>query len=165
MCTKYSVADPHDILTSDHLPIFFTVNYGGEKINLSPKINALRNINWSKCSPSHLSQYRNKIDNQVTKIFTTHNPHNLSPDMINSVIRNIFREAEKHLPRSKFNKSAKPYWCSELRTRIRKPGTSGMCGYNRGGQGVAITSVILITRLQKEYSDGFNGIALINMKV
>ena len=35
--------------------------------------------------------------------------------MINSAIRNIFREAEKHLPRSKFNKSAKPYWCSELK--------------------------------------------------
>jgi len=115
MCTKYSVADPHDILTSDHLPIFFTVNYGGEKTNVSPKINALKNINWSKCTLSHLSQYRNEIDNQVTKMFTIHNPHNISPDMINSAIRNIFGEAERHLPRSKFNKSAKPYWCSELK--------------------------------------------------
>jgi len=48
---------------------------------------------------------------------------------------------------------------------MRKPGTSGLCGYNRGGQGVANTSVILIISLQKEYFGGFNGIALINMKV
>ena len=35
--------------------------------------------------------------------------------MINSAICNIFREAEKHLPSSKFNKAAKPYWCPELK--------------------------------------------------
>ena len=75
MCTKYSVADPHNMLTTDRLSIIFTVNYGDEKFNKSPKTNALRNIDWSKCTPSHLSQYRKEIDNQVTKLFTTHNPH------------------------------------------------------------------------------------------
>jgi len=48
---------------------------------------------------------------------------------------------------------------------MRKSVTSGLCGYNRGGQGVANTSVILIISLQKEYFDGFNGIPLIDMKV
>jgi len=43
-----------------------------------------------------------------------------------------------------------PTGVPNLRTRMRKPGTSGMCGYNKGGKGVANTSVILIISLQKK---------------
>ena len=115
IATKYSVADPKDILTSDHLPIFFSIQYGSEQIHSSPKLFNIKNINWSKCTNIHLAQYCQEIDNQATMLFTNHNICNLSPDMINSAICNIFREAEKHLPTSMFNKSAKPYWCPDLK--------------------------------------------------
>ena len=48
-------------------------------------------------------------------MFTIHQLDDLTPDMINSAICNIIHEAEKHLPQSKFNTYAKPYWCSELK--------------------------------------------------
>jgi len=75
----------------------------------------IKHINWSKCNNFHLSQYRAEIEKQVTKLFTIHHLGQLTPDMINSAICNIIHEAEKHLPQSKFNTYAKPYWCSELK--------------------------------------------------
>ena len=73
--TKYSVADSQNILTSDHLSIFFQINYGGEinransrpidikNVNWSKCINRanlrpmdIKNVNWSKCNNFHLSK-------------------------------------------------------------------------------------------------------------
>ena len=39
LCTKYSVANPHDIITSDHLPLYFTIDYAGERKYNAPKPN------------------------------------------------------------------------------------------------------------------------------
>jgi len=62
-----------------------------------------------------LSQFKNEIEVQVTKLFSTHKIGDMTPDMINSAICNILREAEKYLPSSKFNEAEKPYWCPELK--------------------------------------------------
>ena len=48
-------------------------------------------------------------------MLSTHDLNNLTSDIINYAMCNIFREAEKHPLRSTFNKSAKPFWCSELK--------------------------------------------------
>jgi len=113
--TKYCVADPEDIVTSDHLPIAFEMNLRGERHNIAPKSGHIKNINRSKSTYFHLSQYQAVIESMTTKMFTTHSLENLTPDMINSAIRNILREAEKQLPQAKFNVSAKPYWCTDLK--------------------------------------------------
>jgi len=79
LCTKYSVANPHDIIISDHLPLYFTIDYAGERKYNAPKPNVPKNINWSKCNTFHLSQYNNEIEVQVTKLFSTHKIGDLTP--------------------------------------------------------------------------------------
>ena len=112
--TDYSVAKPEEVLTSDHLPVLFQLSFGGERLNIGPRTKP-RNINWLKCNDSHLSLYRQEIENEVTRLFKTHNVDDLCPDMLNSALLNILQESEKHLPKTTFNTSAKPYWCPELK--------------------------------------------------
>lgn len=77
MITSYSVAQPQEVITSDHLPIHFKLNHNGEPAHHKPNPNP--HINWSKCTPIHLSNYNQELEKQESNMLKAHNLDDLSP--------------------------------------------------------------------------------------
>lgn len=68
---------------------------------------------WHKCNETDLIRYHNAITENLSGILENDNEH-YDPDLLNSLIVDAVHSAETLLPRSKFNKGAKPYWCKQV---------------------------------------------------
>ena len=110
---SFTIFPEADILTSDHLPLLFQKDQ--DLVN-TPSIMAKSKIAWNKCTDLHLLTYRNGISEKIADCYTYHNSCAISPDEINDSLIQILHDAANKLPKSKFNKRAKPYWSNEVKT-------------------------------------------------
>lgn len=100
-----------EILTSDHLPLI--VSFETERVinfNLPSRVCTA----WHKCNENDLIRYQNAITENLSSILENDNEY-YDPDLLNSLIVDAVHRAETLLPRSKFNKRAKPYWCKQVK--------------------------------------------------
>ena len=82
----------------------------------TPSIIAKSKIAWNKCTYLHLLTYKYDISEKLADNYAHHNSNALCPDEINNRLIYILHEAANKLPKSKFNKRAKPYWTTEVKT-------------------------------------------------
>ena len=109
--TSFSILDEREIMTSDHLPLLFSV----KKNSFTPSIISPRKtIDWQKCNDHHISAYKSEIDRGATKILCEENNIEFTPDFVNKEIVNIILNASATLPKSNFNKNAKPHWSAKV---------------------------------------------------
>ena len=112
---SFTIVDEKDIVSSDHRPMLFSIT---SKLVTSSYIQPPSRIAWNRCSPIDTSHYNMQVDRQVQESIcyqvTTETPV-LRPNYIHELLTDIIHASAAKLPRSKFNKRAKPYWSAEVK--------------------------------------------------
>jgi len=106
----FNVMKEDDILTSDHVPIL-------AKLKSSTALPATQtrvpSTAWNKCTDDDMTKYQDRLSQCLTCL----QEENIQddPNLLNTYVVEAMRAAEQQLPRSRFNKNAKPYWCESLK--------------------------------------------------
>lgn len=108
---SFLIVNECEILTSDHLPLI--MSFETEHI-INIKLSSRVCTAWHKCNENDLIRYQNAITENLSGILENNNEY-YDPDLLNSLIVDAVHRAETLLPRSKFNKRAKPYWCKQVK--------------------------------------------------
>ena len=103
--------------TSDHLPVEMTL-----KTNLLPRRleveGANERLKWDKSKPEVLMAYQDTLNRYLRRIMVNfENERDRTPQMIDDTFDEIVKAihcAARVVPKSKFVKHLKPYWCNEL---------------------------------------------------
>ena len=107
-----SVINNDICVVSDHLPIHTIMKF--ELIQYSSDGHPL--VAWNKCNNEQLMLYRSTLEHELQNISL---PEPCRPADVNKyyedIVNAIHKAANLALPRSKFNKHAKPYWTREVR--------------------------------------------------
>jgi len=113
---SFTIVDAKDIVSSDHRPMLFSIT---SKLVTSSDIQPPSPIDSNRCSPIDTSYYNMQVDRQVQESIwsqDTTETSELRPNYIHELLTDIIHESAAKLPRSKFNKRAKPYWLAEVKT-------------------------------------------------
>ena len=107
----------HPLNTSDHRPVVVSINIEGIQKNFI-ECNGSKRVRWDKMSWADLqNKYTNSVTRHLDSLYDNSIGAPFGPDEIDMSIDNIsqiLKEGEKAVPRSKYRKNVKPYWCQKL---------------------------------------------------
>ena len=112
---SFTIVDEKDIVSSDHRPMLYSIT---SKLITSSDIQPPSRIAWKRCSPIDTSYYNIQVDRQVQESICYQvrtETAVLRPNYIHELLTDIIHASAAKLPRSKFNKRAKPYWSAEVK--------------------------------------------------
>ena len=120
------VIEEQSLNTSDHLPVFVKIYF--EHIpTLCTTVKSAATIKWAKLGNEIITEkYTTPLNNDVDSLIIESVGVNPRPEHIDSIINTLTLLIHKNadnLPKTKFRKHLKPYWCSEMnmlkRNKIR----------------------------------------------
>ena len=107
-CTKFSTVDNSAITTSDHLPVFVTVELPQtNRLSNSHVRNDYDRVAWNKGRDSELKEYNELMVHKLKPVFLK--SYSTVNEISNFIVRQIMEASREVLPKSKFNIHAKPY--------------------------------------------------------
>ena len=107
----------HPLNTSDHCPVATSISIDGIQRNFIEG-NESKRVRWDKLSRDEMyNSYTNPVSRELEQL---HNRVINTPFGINDIdnlvnsITHVLKEGEKPIPRTRYRKNVKPYWCQEL---------------------------------------------------
>ena len=114
---KYGVAGDHVLNTSDHNPVFVVCDIKTLP-NLHINGNNVKSLRWDKIKDDVREvKYTQCVDLKMQDIYNTMHQPLLCESDVDDILCEIVKslhEAASGLPRTRFRKHLKPYWCPEM---------------------------------------------------
>ena len=121
-CLECHTLDLDPLNTSDHIPVCVTMDLGAIPRGCTEGVCPVR-IRWDKISQANLIQrYQCPIGSDLGNILEQNkrvNPTSVNVDNLVDEVIHVIKTHEKVIPRTKFKKNVKSYWCNEL-TQLKR---------------------------------------------
>ena len=164
-CTTVS-DDP--LNTSDHLPVKININLGMIPRGCCEGV-PVDKIRWDKLdSRAKFLRYEAPLGDSILELMHNINMHDPTPELVEYSVEQLVRMIRHHdqqIPRSRFKRNIKPFWCDEL-NELKRQKILAYKAWCRGGRPRDPTNVLFINnrvakrnfrrrikRISKEYDE------------